>query len=154
MAVSDCLQPVTIWLKCLGIDMDPSSGRKPWCRSIFLAVGPIVLLASTTGHVFHATSVSPSNNDTSFAITSSSTTFKGSLLIDACDSALLACLVHASLIFISFQTDWSSLWDHLHRLFDENPEFKPLQTKFRRTAYQALFYLSVVCIVTALLYIK
>lgn len=159
MEVLHSFRPLLLWMRALGIEMDPSVISKTNYRYRFfiLALSTVLLLINLGSHILYgielnlttpltsASRVIINKNSTALLQPSSKNNhFKGSLLIDACDSAVLAIGVHAALFFISFRAEWASILDYLHRLLDKNPEFESLKPLFKKTSYQALFFLLVV----------
>ncbi len=159
MEVLHYLRPLLFWMRALGIEMDPStiSQQNHLYRFLILALSTTLLLINLGSHILYGVELSLSsppasasrviNNKNSTALLlqpSNSNHFKGSLLIDACDSALLAIGVHTALFLISFRAEWASILDHLHRLLNKNPEFESLKPLLKKASYQALFFLLVV----------
>lgn len=146
MFITYCLNPLLRWMRFLGIEMDPSCENKRrhsccWYRYLTFMVGPMLLFVNLSSHLLNITTKLPAHYYNSQA--SNSITFKGNVLIDACDSCVLTFVVHAALYAISFQPNWRILWDHLENLFGQM-ESKQLQEKFLKISYHAVFFLSVV----------
>lgn len=161
MEVLHYLRPLLFWMRALGIEMDPFiiSQKNHLYRFLILALSTILLLINLGSHILYGVELSlkspPASAISRFITNKNSTPLllqpsnsnhfnKGSLLIDAFDSALLAIGVHAALFLISFRGEWASILDHLHRLLNKNPEFESLKPLFKKASYQALFFLLMV----------
>ncbi|XP_032790953.2 uncharacterized protein LOC116928014 [Daphnia magna] len=127
------LQPLLVCLRILGIELVPSSTTEPpgkidRCKTFTLGV--IFLVFNAFCNVYTTLMNSPlfiedfntmlnSTTDGTDSTVKISTVLSWNIIIDYVNFGVLAVIVHATLLSLSQQSKWKSLWNNIQRMHHE-----------------------------------
>lgn len=147
----DCLIPLVVFFRLLGIELDPSVSCCHLSRKnlyFFRSIGFLLFLISVFSNIyFTALSFDRQFFMKDSIKETSSASRMWNMIIDFGSHNILVIGVHGVLLFITRQTKWKLLWDNLQQLTKDHSHPEDLKTKCRRVIGIGIVFLILVLMI-------